>query len=347
MFSAYHRQPDGRIRERFGLSWEDFAPGQRFRHRPGVTLTQQDNVDEALDTMNAAMIHYDDHYAGKTAWERPLMVSTVTLQRVVGMGSKTFGRRRAILGFDEIAMTAPVFGGDTLYAETEVLETEAGPDPDVGRLHLRASGLKPDGTVVARIRLVAEVWRRGRGPDADVGPAIDEPRFAAFRTEADGTLVEQTGLFFEEFREGETFVHSPRRTFFRDEAVSHAWRSMEWSPAFHDLGWIDRHQGGRYRIPETFVLTASVTPSTRVFGRVVANLGWTDVRFPVPVFAGDTVEAASTIMGVRASRSRPAEGILTVETRATNQHGAAVVTFRRNLLVYRRDAANPYAEAGY
>jgi len=66
MFSAYHRQPDGRIRERFGLSWEDFAPGQRFRHRPGVTLTQQDNIDEALDTMNAAMIHYDDHYAGKT-----------------------------------------------------------------------------------------------------------------------------------------------------------------------------------------------------------------------------------------------------------------------------------------
>ena len=347
MFSAYHRQPDGRIRERFGLSWEDFAPGQRFRHRPGLTLTQQDNVDEALDTMNAAMIHYDDHYAEKTAWQRPLMVSTVTLQRVVGMGSKTFGRRRAILGFDEIAMTAPVFGGDTLYSEAEVLATEAGADPDAGRVQLRLSGRKPDGTEVARIRLTAEIWRRGRGPDDDAGTAIEEPRFASHRMEADGTLVEQTGLFFEDFVEGETFVHSPRRTFFRDEAVTHAWRSMEWNPAFHDLDWIDRHQGGRYRIPETFVLTAAVTPSTRVFGRVVANLGWTDVRFPVPVHAGDTVEAASTIVGIRASRSRPTEGILTVETCATNQAGEMVVAFRRTLLVYRRDAANPYAEAGY
>ena len=104
MFTAYHRIGENRYQERYGLDFEDFVPGQRFRHRPGVTLSQQDNVDEALDTQNGAMLHYDAHYAAGTAWQRPLMVSTLTLQRLVGMTSKTYGRRRAILGFDDITM---------------------------------------------------------------------------------------------------------------------------------------------------------------------------------------------------------------------------------------------------
>ena len=108
-----------------GLDFEDFAAGQRFRHRPGVTLSQQDNVDEALDTLNGAMLHFDAHYAAATAWQRPLMVSTLTLQRLIGMASKTYGRRSAILGFDEITMNGPLFGGDTLYAESEVMDVDA------------------------------------------------------------------------------------------------------------------------------------------------------------------------------------------------------------------------------
>ena len=51
MFSAYHRIGENRYRQRIGLDFEDFSPGQRFRHRPGVTLSQQDNADEALDTL--------------------------------------------------------------------------------------------------------------------------------------------------------------------------------------------------------------------------------------------------------------------------------------------------------
>ena len=118
---------ENRYRQRIGLDLEDFAPGQRFRHRPGVTLSQQDNADEALDTLNGAMLHFDAHYAAATAWQRPLMVSTLTLQRLIGMTCKTYGRRRAILGFDDIAMNGPLFGGDTLYAGSEVLDVnEAG-----------------------------------------------------------------------------------------------------------------------------------------------------------------------------------------------------------------------------
>ena len=77
-FYAYNRIAENQVRERFGLDFEDFEPGQCFRHRPGVTLSQQDNVDESLDSMNPAMIHYDAQYSAQTAWGKELMVSTVT-----------------------------------------------------------------------------------------------------------------------------------------------------------------------------------------------------------------------------------------------------------------------------
>src|SRR4051812_17022513 len=69
MFSAYDRIGERRYRQRIGLDFEDFTPGQRFRHRPGITLSQQDNVDEALETLNGAMLHFDAHYAAATAWQ--------------------------------------------------------------------------------------------------------------------------------------------------------------------------------------------------------------------------------------------------------------------------------------
>lgn len=345
-FHAYLRAGDGRFQERFGLDFEEFAPGQRFRHRPGITLSQQDNTDEALDTLNYAMLHYDANYAARTTWQKPLMVSTVTLQRVIGMASRTFGRKRAILGFAEIALTAPVFGGDTLYAESEIvaLREAAG---DCGVVTAISRGLGADGKEVARLKYDVEVFKRGRHPDdAARLPAAEEERFALYEKQGE-ILLEKYGLFFEDARAGETFVHYPRRTFYRDEAAEHAWRSLEANPQFHDQAWIERHQGGRHRVQETWLISVATAATTRTFGRVVANLGWTDLKLPVAVYAGDTIEAESTIVDKRESKSRPNEGILTVDTRASNQRGELVLSYRRNLLVYKRAAETPYGAAGY
>lgn len=346
---AYLRAGEARFQERFGLDFEEFAPGQRFRHRPGATLSQQDNADEALDTLNSAMLHYDAHYAAQTSWQRPLVVSTLTLQRVIGMASRTFGRKRAILGFAEIVLTGPVFGGDTLYAESEVKAvSDAGADH--GIVTVVARGVTAAGVEVARVTHDVAVYRRGRHPDdADLGPLppAEEERFALYQRAEDGVLVERYGLFFEDARAGETFVHYPRRTFYRDEAVGHALRSLEVTPQFHDQSWLERHRAGRYRIAETWLVAAATAATTRTFGRVVANLGWTDIRLPTPVYAGDTIEVESTIVDKRDSKSRPSEGILTVDTRAYNQRREPVLSYRRTLLVYRRSAATPYAGAGY
>ena len=91
---AYALTPQGHFLERVGLDFEDFTVGQYFMHRPGVTVSQQDNVMESLDTLNAAMLHYDNHYAAKTSWQRPLMVSTVTLQALIGELRQTIKANR-------------------------------------------------------------------------------------------------------------------------------------------------------------------------------------------------------------------------------------------------------------
>jgi itaconyl-CoA hydratase len=338
MFTAYNRVTDKRFQQRIGLDFEDFTPGQRFRHRPGITLSQQDNVDEALDTMNGAMLHFDAHYAAATSWQRPLMVSTLTLQRLLGLTSKTYARRIALLGFDDIAMNAPMFGDDTLYAESEILAT----NPADTSLQVRIIGRKPDGSEVARVTCRMAIARR----EPDALPASEE-RFAAYHVAEDGALVEQVGLWFDDCVAGETFVHAPRRSFYREETVAHAWRSLELSPQYHDLAWIDAHAGGQMRVSETFVIAAVTALTTRTFGRVVANLGWHDVELPTPVFVGDTIEAESGIIESRPSRSRPGEGIISVTTQARNQHGVTVLAYRRSLLVYRRGATAPYGKAGY
>ena len=348
-FYAYTRAGESRFQERFGLDFEEFAAGQRFKHRPGVTLTQQDNLDEALDTLNAAMIHYDANYSAQTVWKKPLMVSTVTLQRVIGMASHTFGRKKSILGFAEIALTGPVFGGDTLYSESEITGVRDGGD-DHGIVTVVSRGVTPEGKEVAKIAYDLAVYRRGKHPDEAgraAAPAVEEERFLLYAKLPDGALVERYGIFFEDALPGETFVHYPRRTFYRDEAVEHAFRSFEANPQFHDQSWIERHQDGRYRIHETWVITAATAATTRTFGRVVANLGWTDIKLPTPVYAGDTTESESTIVDKRESKSRPNEGILTVDTRAYNQRRELVLSYRRNLLVYKRTAETPYAKAGY
>lgn len=353
--TAYHALGEGRYLERFGLAFEEFSPGQRFAHRPGITLSQQDNCDETLDSANGAMVHFDAQYAAAAGWPQPLMVSTLTLQRLLGLCGKTLGRRGDLRRLERIALTAPLFGGDTIYAESEVLACEDTADPGFGHLRLRTIGRKvgpgerlaadggqPFADIVYEVampRAAPITWQGQRA-----SPAM-EPRFASHREE-DGRLVEQWGLYFDDTEPGERFVHWPRRSFERQDVVQHSRRAFELAARHHDEGWRGAQSPPRLRVPETMLIGAVTALTTRTFGRVVANLGWTDVEL-APVFEADTIEAESTIVGKRASKSRPGQGVLTVDTVARNQHGDEVCSYRRVLLVYARGGEAPYGPAGY
>jgi acyl dehydratase len=340
VFCAYETVAAGRYRERFGLAFEQFAPGQRFQHRPGLTLSQQDNKDEALDTLNQAMLHYDAAYAAATEWGQPLLVSTLTLQVVIGMTSKTFGGKRRIVSFEDIALTRPVFGGDTLYAESEILATADEPgDAGVGRVSVVTRGVNQRGEEICAATYTALIERAGAVMAAPV--ASGEARLASHRTIAPEVYREQTGLNFEDLRSGETWEHRPGKTFLADETVRHALRALEQSARLTEVA-----AGRRVAVNEVYLVGAVTALTTKTLGKVVANLGWTNVQLPHPVHDGDTVYAESTIVDTRASRSRPAQGIAHVATRAFNQEGALVCSYERRLLVYRQ-GHGPYTAAGY
>ncbi len=83
-----------------------------------------------------------------------------------------------------------------------------------------------------------------------------------------------------------------------------------------------------------------------ISAKVVANLGWDKVKATAPVFAGDTLYAESTVLSKRESKSRPTQGIVTVETKGVNQDGTVVMTFERTMLIYKR-GHSPEQAANY
>ncbi len=162
-FLAYVPTAEKRFRERFGLDFEQFAVGQKFEHRPGLTLSQQDSRDECLDTLNQQMLHFDEQFAAHTEWKKCLMDSTLTTKVLIGMTWKTFAKRTRLLGFDEITLTKPLFGGDTIYATSGILEKADWPeDAAVGRLKVETLGANQRGEVVARLVYDLLVSRTGR-----------------------------------------------------------------------------------------------------------------------------------------------------------------------------------------
>lgn len=350
-FLAYIQISNNRYRENFGLHFEDFAVGQKFKHRPGVTLSQQDNKDEAIETINNAQLHYDAHYAAQTEWKNCLGVSTLTLQNILGMTWKTFGRQQRIIGCDDISMTFPVFGGDTLYAESEIMGKKDYPEnSDVGIVEVITTGINQNQKVVCKIQYQILIYKKGKHPlDKNLQPDVynlPDEKFSGYRKLADNEYMEQVGIYYEGFEIGETYEHFPARTFTAEESRMHALRSLEWNPLYADLNYIKKFNNDQFVIYEPFLIGVVTALTTRTFGRVVANLQWKNIQLPQPLYANETIHAESTILSKRESKSRPSQGIVQANTRAFNQDGKLVCSFERHFLIYKQ-GQGPYEAAGY
>lgn len=151
-----------------GRFFEDFAVGDVYRHPLGRTITATDNAWFTLLTQNTAPIHFDHHYAAQTEFGRPLVNSTLTLALVTGQSVTDVSQNViANLAWDEIRLPNPVLEGDTVYSQSEVLETRGSRSRDnAGIVTVRTTGFKPDGTVVITFRRTIMVYRRGHGPSS-------------------------------------------------------------------------------------------------------------------------------------------------------------------------------------
>lgn len=156
-----------RYRESYGRYYEDFVVGDVYEHRPGRTITEYDNVQFTLLTMNTHPLHFDAVYAAKSEFGRPLVNSTFLLAVVAGMSVSDVSQKAiANLGWTDIKLTAPVFAGDTIYAESEVLtKRESASRPTQGIVGVRTRGLKADGTVFMTYDRAVLVPKHGHAVD--------------------------------------------------------------------------------------------------------------------------------------------------------------------------------------
>lgn len=162
---------DQRFRERFGRYFEDFRIGDTYEHRPGRTISEADNTWFTLLTMNTHPIHFDAEYAKHSEFGRPLVVSTLTLSILVGMSvSDTSQKAIANLGWESIKLPRPVFAGDTLYAESSVLDKrESKSRPDQGIVRIRTLGRNQRGELVCEFERTMLVMKRGNALEERAG----------------------------------------------------------------------------------------------------------------------------------------------------------------------------------
>jgi len=157
--------------------YEDFAVGDVFRSRLGRTITEADNVWFTCLTLNTNQIHFNAPYAARTRFGRPLVNSTLTLALVTGLTvPDTSEHAAANLGWDAIRLPKPVFVGDTLWAESEILaKRESRTNPHVGIVTMRCRGINQRREVVIEFTRRFMVYRHGAPEATELFPGTDEP----------------------------------------------------------------------------------------------------------------------------------------------------------------------------
>ena len=132
-----------------GRTYAELEVGAVYRSRFGRTVLEADNVWFTLLTLNTNPIHFDAHYAAQTEWGKPLVDSTFTLALVTGLSVVDVSERAVNLGWREVLLPAPVFAGDTIRAETEILaKRESKSRPGFGVVTVRTRGLNQRDEVV-------------------------------------------------------------------------------------------------------------------------------------------------------------------------------------------------------
>ncbi len=149
-----------------GKYYEELEVGQHFKHALGRTVTEMDNVLFSALTMNTQPLHLNEDFSSHTEFGRRLVNGIFILGLVVGLGvaDLTEGTIVATVGYDRVVSPKPVFHGDTIYAESEVLEKrESKSRPDAGIVRFKHRGRKQDGTIVIEFERTALFLKRPAG----------------------------------------------------------------------------------------------------------------------------------------------------------------------------------------
>jgi len=154
---------ENRYRESFGRYYEEFQVGDIYEHRPGRTITETDNTWFTLLTMNTHPLHFDEEYGKASEFGRTIVCSPFTVALMAGM-SVTDVSQKAIanLGWTDIQLTHPLYAGDTLTAESEVLEKrESKSRPEAGIVTVKTTGFNHEGVIVCTFKRTMLIPKQG------------------------------------------------------------------------------------------------------------------------------------------------------------------------------------------
>lgn len=157
-----------------GRYFEDFQVGDIYRYPHGRTVTQLDNSLFSHITLNTNPLHFDSQYTRKTRWGRILVNSTFTLALITGMSTTDVSQNAmANLGWEKVRLPNPVFIGDTIYCQSEVLAKRVSKSHrEAGIVTVRSLGVNQDGKVVIDLTRQVMVYRRGHAPQPGEFPPI-------------------------------------------------------------------------------------------------------------------------------------------------------------------------------
>jgi itaconyl-CoA hydratase len=149
-----------------GRFYEDFSVGNVYEHPLGRTVLAADNVWFTLLMVNPNSIHFDAHLASQTEWGKPLVDSTFTLALVTGLSVSDISQNGVNLGWDEVRLPAPVFEGNTIYAQSEVVAMrESKSRPQQGLVTVKSIGFNQDGVIVIEFKRTILIYKRGHAPE--------------------------------------------------------------------------------------------------------------------------------------------------------------------------------------
>jgi len=154
--------------ETYGVDFEDFEERQIFEHRPGKTLLTEECVSHAVRSLDLTPHYADQHYAG-AVYGKKIPVTETYILSLLAMTTKTFGKVVANLSIIDFEMK-PIYAGDTLYFESEILAKRASMSrPDQGILHIATRGINQDGERVCSFERKLLIYRQDCGPYKQAG----------------------------------------------------------------------------------------------------------------------------------------------------------------------------------
>jgi acyl dehydratase len=146
------------------------------------------------------------------------------------------------------------------------------------------------------------------------------------------------GLYYEDFVEGDVIEHALSKTIFESDNNLFSLLTMNHHPVHTNLDYASKNQHGKILVVGTLVFSIVVGMTVPdISGKAIANLGYEDIKHLSPVFLNDTLYAKTRILSKRDSKSKPDRGVVYVETIGYNQNKVEVISFRRNVLIKKKE----------